>query len=314
MKKITLTTLILFFATFIFAQNCNLTLFSEGGERFYLTMNGIQYNKSPETNIKVKALAEAPYKARIVFEDGTISTLEKTLYTAKNTETTYAIKRKKKDNSLIIRLISQTPLPSTPQKEVKIVQSSSPTQNINNNSTTTTTHTTTTSNNNGNNVNTADGSFSMNVNINGSGMNVDIKDDMGGNMDMNINDNTTTSTTTTSTTTTSGSVSSTPSTPISDGRCDYPMTSTDFNDGKSSIESKTFADSKMTIAKQITKNNCPTAVQIRDYAKLFTFESGKLEFAKFAYDYCYDKGNYYKVNDAFEFESTIDELSEHIEN
>ena len=32
------------------------------------------------------------------------------------------------------------------------------------------------------------------------------------------------------------------------------------------------------------------AEQVRDFTKLFTYESDKLEFAKFAYDYCYDKG------------------------
>ena len=44
----------------------------------------------------------------------------------------------------------------------------------------------------------------------------------------------------------------------------------------------------------------------------FDFESTKLEYAKFAYDFTYDKGNYFKVNDAFDFESSIEELDEYI--
>ena len=310
MKKITLLSLLIITTNLLFAQNCNLVVFSEGGESFYLILNGIKHNNIPETNVRVQGLKEAPYKAKIIFEDKKISPIEKNMYTVKDMENTYSIRRKKKDNSLIIKAVSQTPISeATVKKEVVATQTQPTTKN---NSVTTTTHTTTTTSNN-NNSNNGDGSFSMNVNINGSGMNVDIKDDMGGNVDMNVNDNTT-YTETTTTTTTSGTVSSTPTKPVSNGRCDYPMTNSDFIDGKSSIESKTFADSKMTIAKQITKNNCPTAVQIRDYTKLFTFESGKLEYAKFAYDYCYDKGNYYKVNDAFEFESSIDELGEHTGN
>jgi hypothetical protein len=43
---------------------------------------------------------------------------------------------------------------------------------------------------------------------------------------------------------------------------------------------------------------------------LFDFESTRLTFAKFAYKYTFDKGNYYKVNDAFQFESSIEELNQ----
>jgi hypothetical protein len=43
--------------------------------------------------------------------------------------------------------------------------------------------------------------------------------------------------------------------------------------------------------------------------QLFTFEDNKLELAKFAYDYCIDRENYYRVNDVFTFSSSKDELS-----
>ena len=48
--------------------------------------------------------------------------------------------------------------------------------------------------------------------------------------------------------------------------------------------------------------------------KLFSHESTRLEFAVFAYDYAYDKDNYYKVYKAFEFEMSIDELKEKAED
>ncbi len=99
---------------------------------------------------------------------------------------------------------------------------------------------------------------------------------------------------------------------VSSGPCSNLMGSGDFESAKKSIESKTFSDSRMIVAKQITKGNCLSAEQVRDVTSLFDFESGRLEYAKFAYDYCYDQGNYYKVNDAFEFEMSIDELDEHL--
>jgi len=94
--------------------------------------------------------------------------------------------------------------------------------------------------------------------------------------------------------------------------CPWPMVEQDFASAKQSISSKSFEDSKLTIAKQIISNNCLLCSQIKEIMGLFTFEDSKLEFAKYAYGYVYDLNNYYKLNDAFTFESSIDELDEYI--
>ncbi|MFM7175994.1 MAG: DUF4476 domain-containing protein, partial [Bacteroidota bacterium] len=94
--------------------------------------------------------------------------------------------------------------------------------------------------------------------------------------------------------------------------CPMPLLPNEFESLKSSINSKTFEDSKMTLAKQATGSACLTAQQVKDIMLLFTFEDNRLEFAKYAYGRTYDLGNYYKVNDAFTFELTIDELNEYI--
>ena len=52
--------------------------------------------------------------------------------------------------------------------------------------------------------------------------------------------------------------------------------------------------------------------QVKEILNLFDFETTKLEVAKFAYGYTYDKGNYYQLNDAFNFESSIDDLNNYI--
>jgi hypothetical protein len=46
---------------------------------------------------------------------------------------------------------------------------------------------------------------------------------------------------------------------------------------------------------------------------LFSFEDTRLEFAQYAYAYTLDLRNYYKLNDAFTFESSIDELNKYIQ-
>ena len=146
---------------------------------------------------------------------------------------------------------------------------------------------------------------------------VDMNINMGGmGIDMNVNvreSYSETHTTTTTTTTTGGGrdhyVMSGYNGPIG---CPWPMDQGQFADAKRSIDSKTFEDSKLTVAKQITGANCLTADQVRTIMSGFSFEDSKLEYAKFAYDKTFDIGNYYNLNDAFDFESSIDELNQYI--
>lgn len=93
---------------------------------------------------------------------------------------------------------------------------------------------------------------------------------------------------------------------------DCSLSSSDYNALSASIKSKSFSDSKMTIAQQALASKCPTSAQVRDLMGLFDFEDDRLELAKYAYDRVSDPSNFYQVNDAFTFEMTIDELNEYI--
>lgn len=95
--------------------------------------------------------------------------------------------------------------------------------------------------------------------------------------------------------------------------CSWPMSEAEFSNLKKSIASKSFEDSKLTLAKQAASANCLLCSQVKQIMQLFSFEDSKLEFAKYAWDYTYDISNFYQLNDAFTFESTIDELNAHIQ-
>lgn len=147
----------------------------------------------------------------------------------------------------------------------------------------------------------------VNVDVNMGGMGVD--------MNVNINESYSETHTTTTTTTTTGAAQPDHymmpgySGPIG---CPWPMDEGQFSNAQRSVASKDFEDSKLTVAKQITGANCLTADQVRRIMNEFDFEDSKLEYAKFAYSKTFDLGNYYMLNDAFDFESSIDELNEHI--
>ncbi len=98
---------------------------------------------------------------------------------------------------------------------------------------------------------------------------------------------------------------------VDDYTC-YPMEPERFYYAIQSIKNKNFSDTQLTLAKQITNSNCLTVLQLKEIANIFSFEETKLEFAKYAYHYCYDPENYWQMNDIFSFESTTDELNKYI--
>jgi hypothetical protein len=93
-----------------------------------------------------------------------------------------------------------------------------------------------------------------------------------------------------------------------------PMSGYDFDNLRQSIDSKSFESTRMEIAKQVLSQRYVTTQQVKELMNLLTFESSKLELAKFAFGRTVDKENYFRVNDAFTFESTIHELDDYIRN
>ena len=76
----------------------------------------------------------------------------------------------------------------------------------------------------------------------------------------------------------------------------------------SSIQSKDFEATKVSVAKQAVGSATILAEDVARVMKTFDYESTRLDFAKFAYARCCDQRNYFKVNDAFEFESSVTDL------
>ena len=338
MKKLLL--LLIFSSSFFLKAQNNLVIFSEQGEQFYVVLNGIKQNAKPETNVKVTGLMQPMVTTKIIFADGKTADLDQKVYLmsggseVQGYEFVYALKMKQgtsakgsgdameqggligvaknlkkvdKGYKLVFRseaVIAQAP-PS--QGQTVIVYSATPppatvteTQSF---STTTTT--------------TAPAGNNANVGMNANGVNF--------NMNVNVNDasmNSSSSSTTTSTTTTSSGYTNAPpaggNVYVLEGyngphNCNWPMSPGDFESAKSSIKSKSFEDSKLTVAKQILGSNCMLSSQVKDVMLLFDFENTRLDFAKFAWGKTFDYGNYYKLNDAFTFESSINDLNKYIE-
>ena len=307
------------------AQNCNAVFFTQDGTKFQVVLNGILQNQDFDTNVKVTGLSyDAGYKVTINFEDRGIAPLNKSIFMMEdNSEFSYEITRNRK-GVLVLRVGSVVPIaqaPKTPkQSEVSYTTTAPTSTQVQSNvgadvQITETTTTTTTKGANGENI-----SMGINMGELGMNVNVNINDDAfntGGNVQ------TTTKTTVTTTSSQSGNFNTntnqtTAQQPLSIREepkqgCFQAASSTDFNNGVNSIKKQSFTDSQMKVAKTFTRNNCLSVNQIKKVMEIFSFEDSKLEYAKFAYDFCVDKNNYFQLSDAFKFSSSSDDLNDFLD-
>ena len=89
----------------------------------------------------------------------------------------------------------------------------------------------------------------------------------------------------------------------------YAMSPSNFSAAKNTISKQSFDETKLSTAKQIMSSNCLTAAQIKEIMLLFSFEETRLALAKEAHPRCVDKNNYFVLNDAFNFSSSVEELN-----
>ena len=96
--------------------------------------------------------------------------------------------------------------------------------------------------------------------------------------------------------------------------CTPPTSAERVEEMAKTVEKQTFNDDKVRVTKQIIRTNCMTLDQLVILLNNFDWDDGKLEIAKFAYDYVYDLENYYKVYDLFTFSSSGKELEEFLDS
>jgi hypothetical protein len=320
-----------------FSQNTNLVIFSEDGDSFYAYINGIKQNNKAETNIRITGLA-SNISLRIEFENQTLAQLKQTMMLEPGFEHTARIKRDKK-KQLKLRYFGRVPIGEGTANDISSVQyhtSETPAYNTapegesnttleNSNSNTTYQNST-----NGNTVRST--TTTTTTTISGRDNNASVTINMGGvGINMNVNSNTPSSNTevrsTTSTTVINHHTQSdhqrvdnnqaqSQTVGVSDQvqRCSGPMSDASFKKMKESISSKSFSDTKMSTARVATKNACLSVNQVKEICALFSMDDDKLTYARYAYDYCVDKGNYYQVGDVFSFSGTTEEFNTFLEH
>ncbi|MCS6935496.1 MAG: DUF4476 domain-containing protein [Chitinophagales bacterium] len=288
----------------------HLTVFSEDGDKFYLIINGERQNNEAQTNIRVEDLTQPQYRVKIIFENTSLGEISRNIFIANGDgqylDVTYRIKRDKNTGKPKLGALPFSAVPVTPgfipPPNTYVVHWGAPAtpppgavinEPVRGQVTQTTTTTTTTTNTSG---------IGTQVNVGGVNVGISVT---------NPNAPNTVTTTTTTTTTTTGAIRPTP-TPAVGCVNAYPMSHADFTGALATIRAQNFDDTRLKTARQIAQSNCLSATQIADICKIFSFEENRLAFAKFAYPFCADPGNYHRVNSVFNFSSSSDELNDYI--
>jgi hypothetical protein len=353
LRKISIAAALLLSSGFAFAQAAsnNLVVFSQDGDKFSLIVNGLRQNEKPETNVKVTGLNAPNYKVRVIFENAGLAPIDQNIYmmdggeNVTNKEITYVISNTKKGMKLRGQSVADI-TPQGPAAPGQVIYVFNPSGNATSYSTTTTTSGTSTSTGTGTSTNvvvvpantgaqttttvndgmggttsttttttttgTADNvNMGMNVGGVGVGININVNDGMGG----TATSTSTTTTTSSSTTTTSGggtTIVNDP--PPTTTQCAWPMSSSDFDNAKKSVDAQSFEEQKLKVAKQILNTNCMSTAQVKEIMGMFSFEDTKVDWAEFAYGKTTDFNNYYQLNDGFTFSGSVDKLNSYIES
>ncbi len=311
----------------LYAQYSQITIFHQNGERFWVIVDGVKQNAQPQASVFLPEVKQEFLRVKIIFENEKIKDIDKSIQTkdvdGNFTHSKYILKPEKGKTVMRIHsfevLTPQTTQPVIENRLETIEKPANTNTQVQNNESLTI-GTSVTDPETGKPI-----GIDMTIKIptnesDGIGVTTTTKTP-DGNFTQQTQVTTTQSTVTykENTVTENNNVvqlnkPNTYQMPGYNGKigCPWPMSETDFADAKRSISSKSFEDSKLTIAKQITSSNCLLCSQVKEIMKLFSFEDSKLDFAKYAYDYVYDLNNYYKLNDAFTFESSIDELNNYV--
>jgi hypothetical protein len=94
--------------------------------------------------------------------------------------------------------------------------------------------------------------------------------------------------------------------------CDNPIADSDFTGQLIDISARPFEPMQLSAAKKMAETHCLRVSQVKLVMNVFDSESSRLSFAKFAWDYTYDRDSYAEVNDELHSQKSRDDLDRFI--
>ncbi|MBR5982970.1 MAG: DUF4476 domain-containing protein [Bacteroidales bacterium] len=279
------------------AQNNDFVFYTDNGDKFTLYLNNAKQNSTAATNVKAENINGKTISVKVVFERSGVPTLNRSMSVSSNDKEIKVQLVKGRENVYSMKTVSTTDRQHNNQSNGNSgYQGSTATKDNghgnnnggygNNNGHDNNGH----GNNGGNHGNGGHGNNGHNNGGHGNGGHGNGGHGNGGYWNNNGYG------------------------PSDNPRCNRPMPQNDFNSLRSQVRARYFDSSRLTVAKQACRYNCMTSDQIRDLCKEFSYESNRLDFAKYAFEYCYDRYRYYIVGQSFTYSSSVDDLNRYITN
>lgn len=277
------------------AQNNDFVFYTDNGDKFTLYLNNVKQNATAATNVKAENISGKSISVRVVFERSGVPTFSRTMSVSSNDKEIKVQLVKGRENVYTMKTVSTTDRhhSSSNNNSTTVVKGSNGSNETKDNG-----HGGNGGhgNNNGGHGNN-NGGHGNNGHGNGGHGNGGYGNGGYGNGGYGNN-----------------GYWNNGYGPTDNPRCHFPMQQNDFNSLRSQVRARYFDSSRMTVAKQACRYNCMTSDQIRDLCKEFAYESNRLDFAKYAFEYCYDRYRYYIVGQAFTYSSSVDQLNRYITN
>lgn len=80
------------------------------------------------------------------------------------------------------------------------------------------------------------------------------------------------------------------------------------------LKNESFDDDRLKLAKFMVSNNLLASHQVKRLAESFAFDSGKVKFLKYAYDFCADPQNYYECLEVLTFSNDKEQVLKYIQS
>lgn len=100
---------LLLFTFLAHSQTSNLTVFNNGGQAFFVILNGIKQNSIPKTNLQITGLQPASYSLKLIFADGITPDISRSIMLEADYEYTLRVVKTKK-NKLKVKGFDFVPL------------------------------------------------------------------------------------------------------------------------------------------------------------------------------------------------------------
>lgn len=99
-----------------------------------------------------------------------------------------------------------------------------------------------------------------------------------------------------------------------EGRLGCPEVVSDdlFNQKLQLVENSDYPQEKLSLAKEIVTGNCISVDQLHKIMEAIDYEPEKIELAKYAFSFVFDRDNYINLADLFEYQGSKKEISDWI--